>query len=740
MMNHQAASTAAKALWRDTRGGTIDKVVVVALFVVVAAAGVRFLGRSSKTALSCQGEMVAQVGADGVVRCAPASTTTASNLPSSPGSGKPNEPLLACTGPGCGCFVAGTPVATEEGPQPIEEIQPGTMVLTRDERGGDLAWKPVLRTFVRPADQLMRLTLERTGGEIVVLEVTPNHRLYVDGRGWLPAGDVAPGRDHLIDDNQTPIQIRAVERLTVSAPVFNLEVADFHTYFAGQFAVWAHNYCGEGDDDTAYYPVWAAWAEATPPVGPTNDPAAFHGQSPVTLAPGSYTATTNFPVQVSQPPAHPAGHGGQNTFQSAPGVLNIDNHTAGNATLQVSAGGNLAVEVAAPGATPPQQSKIFFADPAQVAGWNATLMQMGSTVQLVPQPGMTVTFNHPTTGTQTLTRIEMQNLAHGTGGCVTGTIAGTCDGAATEILGSATTPVPNFPALLPPGGDHRIDQQYTHYYVSNALVPGAFPAPLNPANPRPQFAQAGTQYMDAMNGLTNPHPTAAQAAANATLNQTMINMGVNQYARPQVGQAFGIFRIGAIRPGADFLHGEHWGAVVASDGDTVITLENYERKAEGWWNGTKDPRYFFNIYGPGRPFHDYWGHGNAQAMTLVGESVPPDPARLGDFWNNRVHWYFGNGVATVGNYPLYAGASNRHDEFVYLLQGLAYANHVINTRPRPAGAQQNLAGWLAALQSLPAAQFPQNDPLRLHVIAQIQQAQRRNTFLSKVRRRLLGRH
>jgi hypothetical protein len=127
-------------------------------------------------------------------------------------------------------------------------------------------------------------------------------------------------------------------------------------------------------------------------------------------------------------------------------------------------------------------------------------------------------------------------------------------------------------------------------------------------------------------------------------------------------------------------------------------------------------------------------------MTLVGESVPPDPARLGDFWNNRVHWYFGNGLATVGNYPLYAGATNQHDEFVYLLQGLAYANHVINTRPRPPGAQQNLTGWLGALQSLPAAQSPQNDPLRLHVIAQIQQAQRRNTFLSKVRRRLLGRH
>jgi hypothetical protein len=44
---------------------------------------------------------------------------------------RPLHPLLG--------FVAGTPILTAEGPKPIEQVQPGDLILTRpdDEQGGE---------------------------------------------------------------------------------------------------------------------------------------------------------------------------------------------------------------------------------------------------------------------------------------------------------------------------------------------------------------------------------------------------------------------------------------------------------------------------------------------------------------------------------------------------------------------------------------------------------------------------
>ncbi len=47
-----------------------------------------------------------------------------------------------------GCFVAGTPVWTREGWQPVETIRRGNLVLARDERTGGQDWKPVVTTTV----------------------------------------------------------------------------------------------------------------------------------------------------------------------------------------------------------------------------------------------------------------------------------------------------------------------------------------------------------------------------------------------------------------------------------------------------------------------------------------------------------------------------------------------------------------------------------------------------------------
>jgi hypothetical protein len=141
------------------------------------------------------------------------------------------------------CFPAGTSVLTEDGPRAIERITVGTRVWARDEFGDAHGWKPVVQTFERQAESLVHLTLEDADGGSSTLAVTPNHPLFVVDRGWSAAGALVPGRDQLIDDQGRRVAVRAAERVLGNATVYNLEVADHRTYFAGTANVWAHNRC-----------------------------------------------------------------------------------------------------------------------------------------------------------------------------------------------------------------------------------------------------------------------------------------------------------------------------------------------------------------------------------------------------------------------------------------------------------------------------------------------------------------
>jgi hypothetical protein len=106
-------------------------------------------------------------------------------------------------------------------------------------------------------------------------------------------------------------------------------------------------------------------------------------------------------------------------------------------------------------------------------------------------------------------------------------------------------------------------------------------------------------------------------------NEVAERLGVNQFAAPQIGDAFATFSTGAKRdadgkPNAggavtDFESGakinakwgQHWGGVVAKSGDGAdyITLENYDRQAEDAGNpaagkiAAADTRAFFGMYG-----------------------------------------------------------------------------------------------------------------------------------------------
>lgn len=131
------------------------------------------------------------------------------------------------------CFAAGTPVWTDQGSQPIENLRLGDLVLARDVETGELAYKPVLRTTLRPKRPLKLVTI---GDD--VFECTPGHLFWVSGEGWVRARDLQPGK--LLHTATGPVAVAKIDEGR-AAETYNLVVADFRTYFVGQQKILSHD-------------------------------------------------------------------------------------------------------------------------------------------------------------------------------------------------------------------------------------------------------------------------------------------------------------------------------------------------------------------------------------------------------------------------------------------------------------------------------------------------------------------
>ncbi|MBX3469260.1 MAG: hypothetical protein KF878_20490 [Planctomycetes bacterium] len=169
------------------------------------------------------------------------------------------------------CFLAGTLVETESGMKPIEDIEVGDRVLAHPEGGfhkGERAFKPVVHLSRNTTRQVCRLTIApaRPQGRTEVHVVgeandggeeseeppsgsqqilcTPNHPIYLVGRGWIFTGKLKPG-DLLVGESGALLEVLRVEVWDEVAPIFNFEVEDWHTYFVagnqGAESVWVHN-------------------------------------------------------------------------------------------------------------------------------------------------------------------------------------------------------------------------------------------------------------------------------------------------------------------------------------------------------------------------------------------------------------------------------------------------------------------------------------------------------------------
>lgn len=160
------------------------------------------------------------------------------------------------------CFVEGTPVWMADGTyKPIEAVKEGDFVLSFDETTGKVVANRVLATSARESDVgTVSVTVATSDGKRDVIECTPEHLLFVPGKGWTQAGDLGIGTSIVtragpnagktgLGETGTARVVSVVRHASRRVTVCNMTVENTHTYFVGTISggIWAHN---------TYEPKW----------------------------------------------------------------------------------------------------------------------------------------------------------------------------------------------------------------------------------------------------------------------------------------------------------------------------------------------------------------------------------------------------------------------------------------------------------------------------------------------------
>ncbi|MER7765163.1 polymorphic toxin-type HINT domain-containing protein [Streptomyces sp. NPDC097619] len=152
-----------------------------------------------------------------------------------------------CPDPG-NSFVPGTPVLMGDGTYlPIQEVRAGDKVLATDPTTGRTGPHAVTRLITGEGEKSLRVLTVDTDGPAgdatAAVTATDGHPFWAAGRGaWVDAADLRVG-DTLRTPDGTVRELVGVDARQETLRVYNLTVADVHTYYvlAGATALLAHN-------------------------------------------------------------------------------------------------------------------------------------------------------------------------------------------------------------------------------------------------------------------------------------------------------------------------------------------------------------------------------------------------------------------------------------------------------------------------------------------------------------------
>jgi hypothetical protein len=134
-------------------------------------------------------------------------------------------------------FTADTLVLTRSGLKPISTIRTGEYVLAYDEWLGASEYYPVSAVLAHVDPQTLILTIGHDE-----IETTAEHPFYVRGQ-WVPAGALSVG-DPIASASGTFGQLVEMQVGTEPEVMYNLTVAQSHTYYVGTGQWLVHNACG----------------------------------------------------------------------------------------------------------------------------------------------------------------------------------------------------------------------------------------------------------------------------------------------------------------------------------------------------------------------------------------------------------------------------------------------------------------------------------------------------------------
>jgi RHS repeat-associated protein len=134
-------------------------------------------------------------------------------------------------------FSSGTPILMADGTRkPIDAVRVGDLVVATDPATGATVARRV--TALIRGSGFKRLAVVWAGDSR--LTVTDDHPFYVAGRGWIDASALRRG-DLLATADGRRVAVEAVLDADRPASVYNLTVADLHTYYAGRQPILVHN-------------------------------------------------------------------------------------------------------------------------------------------------------------------------------------------------------------------------------------------------------------------------------------------------------------------------------------------------------------------------------------------------------------------------------------------------------------------------------------------------------------------
>jgi len=143
------------------------------------------------------------------------------------------------------CFTAGTLVSTPSGLKAIETLKVGDLVISRSDTTGQTAAKPIIKITPAHKRRIWAVTVsykdKADHRKKEQYETTDDHPWRTIDGHWIASASLKHGQV-LARERGTAVVEEVIDTGKVDL-TYNLEIADFHTYFVGVSGTWVHNEC-----------------------------------------------------------------------------------------------------------------------------------------------------------------------------------------------------------------------------------------------------------------------------------------------------------------------------------------------------------------------------------------------------------------------------------------------------------------------------------------------------------------